>query len=71
MNQVSVEGISSRIVQGHPASEPSFVDALVDPVSVFRTPQEVVDHPGFTDSEKRTILLGQGTSSLWNRSSRR
>lgn len=39
------------------SSEPSFVEALVDPVSVFGTPREVAEHPRFSDEEKRTILL--------------
>ena len=38
-------------------SEPSFVEALVNPTSVFRHPQEVVHHPWFTDQEKRMVLL--------------
>ncbi|ACL57191.1 hypothetical protein [Methylobacterium nodulans] len=38
-------------------SEPSFVDALVDPLGVFRSPEEVVQHPWFTHQEKRAILL--------------
>ena len=39
------------------ASEPSFVEALVNPTSVFRHPQEVAHHPWFTDQEKRAVLL--------------
>src|SRR3954453_13495747 len=38
-------------------SEPSFVEALVNPTSVFRHPQEVAHHPWFTDQEKRAVLL--------------
>jgi len=38
-------------------SEPSFVEALVNPAGVFRDPEEVVHHPWFTHEEKRTILL--------------
>jgi hypothetical protein len=38
-------------------SEPSFVDALAHPGDVFDNPQEVVDHPWFSDQEKRTVLL--------------
>src|SRR4051795_12377573 len=38
-------------------SEPSFVEALVNPGSVFRHPQEVAHHPWFTDQEKRAVLL--------------
>ncbi|RDI60078.1 hypothetical protein [Microvirga subterranea] len=35
----------------------AFLDALLDPASVFRSPADVAEHPGFTDEEKRTILL--------------
>jgi hypothetical protein len=45
-------------------SEPSFVEALVDPVNVFANPQEVVDHPWFSDEEKRTILLSWARDEL-------
>ena len=45
-------------------SEPSFVDALVDPVNIFGSPQEVVDHPWFSDEEKRTILLSWARDEL-------
>ncbi len=45
-------------------SEPSFVDALVDPVNIFASPQEVVDHPWFSDEEKRTILLSWARDEL-------
>jgi len=38
-------------------SEPSFVDALAHPHQVFANPRQVVDHPWFSDQEKRTILL--------------
>ena len=38
-------------------SEPSFVEALVSPASVFRDSEEVGHHPWFTHEEKRTILL--------------
>jgi len=44
--------------------EPSFVEALVDPVNVFGDPVEVVDHPWFTDEEKRTILLSWARDEL-------
>ena len=37
--------------------EPSFVDALVHPHEVFGDPRQVVEHPRFSDQEKRTILL--------------
>jgi hypothetical protein len=45
-------------------SEPSFVDALVDPVNIFASPQEVADHPWFSDEEKRTILLSWARDEL-------
>ena len=45
-------------------SERSFVDALVDPVNIFASPQEVVDHPWFSDEEKRTILLSWARDEL-------
>ena len=38
-------------------SEPSFVEALVNPATVFQRPEEVEHHPWFTHEEKRTILL--------------
>ena len=38
-------------------SEPSFVDALAHPHQVFGNPRQVVEHPWFSDQEKRTILL--------------
>jgi hypothetical protein len=45
-------------------SEPSFVDALIDPAGVFAHPEEVVDHPWLTDEEKRTILLSWARDEL-------
>src|SRR4051812_45570182 len=45
-------------------SEPSFVEALVDPTSVFRHPQEVAHHPWFTDQEKRAVLLSWARDEL-------
>lgn len=45
-------------------SKPSFVEALIDPVSVFGDPFEVVDHPRFADEEKRTILLSWARDEL-------
>ncbi len=45
-------------------SEPSFVEALVNPVSVFGDPREVIEHPWFTDQEKRTILLSWARDEL-------
>jgi hypothetical protein len=38
-------------------SGPTFLEALIDPINVFRDPRQVVEHPWFTDKEKRTILL--------------
>jgi len=51
-NSVPVSQVASPGV-----AERSFVDALVDPVNIFASPQEVVEHPWFSDEEKRTILL--------------
>jgi hypothetical protein len=45
-------------------SAPSFVEALVDPVTVFDHPREVVEHPGLTQEEKRTILLSWARDEL-------
>lgn len=45
-------------------SEASFVEALVDPGCVFRTPDEVIEHPWFSDDEKRTILLSWARDEL-------
>jgi hypothetical protein len=45
-------------------AELSFVEALIDPVSVFGGPGEVVEHPWFTDEEKRTILLSWARDEL-------
>jgi len=45
-------------------SEPSFVEALVDPATVFHHPQGVVQHPGFTDQEKRAVLLSWSRDEL-------
>ncbi|MBB4039911.1 hypothetical protein GGR34_001558 [Microvirga flocculans] len=45
-------------------SERSFVEALVDPVNIFASPQEVVEHPWFSDEEKRTILLSWARDEL-------
>jgi hypothetical protein len=46
------------------AAEPSFVEALVDPVNVFDHPREVVEHPGFMQEEKRTVLLSWARDEL-------
>jgi hypothetical protein len=45
-------------------SERSFVEALVDPVNIFGHPREVVEHPWFSDEEKRTILLSWARDEL-------
>jgi len=45
-------------------SSPSFTEALVDPVNLFRDPTEVVEHPWFTREEKRTILLSWARDEL-------
>ena len=70
MDQVDIERIGTAIKQIAPSAEgpavpkPSFVEALVDPASVFRDPAEVGEHPGFTDQEKRTILLSWARDEL-------
>ena len=46
------------------APRPSFLEALIDPVNVFHAPDEVVEHPWFTDEEKRTILLSWARDEL-------
>jgi hypothetical protein len=46
------------------ASEPSFVEALIDPVNIFAHPRQVLDHPRFTDEEKRTVLLSWARDAL-------
>jgi len=58
-NPVPVSGIKSS---GVPT--PSFVEALVDPVSIFGSPQDVVDDPWFSKEEKRTILLSWARDEL-------
>ena len=45
-------------------SEPSFVEALINPAGVFRDPAEVVEHPWFTDEEKRAILISWARDEL-------
>jgi len=45
-------------------SAPSSVEALVDPVTVFDHPREVVEHPGLMQEEKRTILLSWARDEL-------
>ncbi len=43
---------------------PSYVEALVDPGSVFRNPAEVAEHPWFSREEKRTVLLSWARDEL-------
>jgi hypothetical protein len=45
-------------------SGPCFVEALIDPVSVFDHPREVVEHPLFTKEEKRMVLLSWARDEL-------
>ncbi len=54
VSQVTLPGVS----------EPSFVEALVDPVNIFGHPRDVVEHPWFSDEEKRTILLSWARDEL-------
>jgi len=58
--------VSSRSAEISPkrGPQPSFVEALVDPVNVFADPVEVVEHPWFTPDEKRTILLSWARDEL-------
>src|SRR4051812_39077964 len=51
-------------VQSPGTSEASFVEALVDPGCAFRTPDKVIEHPWFSDEEKRTILLSWARDEL-------
>lgn len=46
-----------QAIESPGSCEPSFVEALVHPAEIFGDPREVVEHPWFTDEEKRTILL--------------
>ena len=57
------EALSTPVVSSG-ALEPSFVEALIDPVNVFRDPREVVEHPWFTDEEKRAILVSWARDEL-------
>jgi hypothetical protein len=43
---------------------PSFVDALIEPGNVFAHPAAVVEHPWFSNEEKRTILLSWARDEL-------
>jgi hypothetical protein len=45
-------------------SEPSFLEALIDPVNVFHDPRQVVEHPWFSNEERRTILLSWARDEL-------
>src|SRR3954469_21762248 len=45
-------------------AEPSFVEALANPVSVFEHPDEVVRHPWFSNEENRAILLSWARDEL-------
>jgi hypothetical protein len=58
-----VSSRASEISQKH-RPQPSFVEALVDPVNVFADPVEVVEHPWLTPDEKRTILLSWARDEL-------
>jgi len=51
-------------VQDDARSEPSFVEALIDPVNLFDHPRQVAEHPLFTREEKRTILLSWARDEL-------
>ena len=51
-------------VEAAGASEPSFVEALIDPAAVFRDPHDVAEQPWFTDQEKRTVLLSWARDEL-------
>jgi len=46
------------------APVPSLTDALVDPAGVFEDPAAVVEHPWFSDEEKRTILISWARDEL-------
>jgi len=69
MDQITTEVRTNTeqnwLVANTPAAPgPSFVEALVDPVNMFRHPASVVEHPWFTDEEKRTILLSWARDEL-------
>lgn len=42
--------------QAKPMTRPDIDQAMLDPMSVFATPEAVVDHPALTRSEKVEIL---------------
>ena len=69
MQRISTEILANAnqqtpAIDGPGPSERSFVEALVDPASVFRDPEEVVHHPWLTHQEKRTILLSWARDEL-------
>src|SRR5215216_5283221 len=66
MDQIGGANNSSRntSIPNGGVFEPSFVDALIDPASVFRDPREIVEHPWFTEEEKRAILLSWARDEL-------
>ncbi len=43
---------------------PSYVEALVDPGGVFRSPAEIAEHAWFSHEEKRTVLLSWARDEL-------
>jgi hypothetical protein len=61
MRTVEYQGDADGILVENPGySELSFVEALAHPGEVFEDPMQVVDHPWFSEQEKRTILLSWG-----------
>ena len=64
MEKIETSPASVSQVTPPGVSEPSFVEALVDPVNIFGHPREVVEHPRFSDEEKRTILLSWARDEL-------
>src|SRR3954465_15293667 len=67
MQETRTDTLTSTLSPGAETSgvsEPSFIEALVNPGSVFRHPQEVAHHPWFTDQEKRAVLLSWGRDEL-------
>jgi hypothetical protein len=52
-------GVSARApdVEAHGDPEISFVEALAHPGEVFGDSRAVIEHPWFSDQEKRTVLL--------------
>src|SRR4051794_27647181 len=67
MQETRTDTLTSTLSPGAETSgvsEPSFVEALVNPTSVFRHPQEVAHHPWFTNQEKRAVLLSWARDEL-------